>query len=283
MYGSFIREAPFTTPIREPRYAGVSDPLSALACWHVEIGQTGCSQSRKPPLQPMRAKRLRFTVSAEILSEARAGLMAYQELGDPIKVGWSHYTLGSMYQWQQSLLEAEEQVCEALALGECTGDVLLQIRSLSLLSLIYRQRGQVKEVRRTASQALKLVTAVQSVHSSAALSKANLAWIAWREGNLPEAREYAGAALKGWESTSPPSSFQWPALFLLIDIMLSRYEIAEAIDHARKLLIPIQQRLPDALSEILEAAIQAWESEHQDSARTHLQRATALAKQMGYL
>jgi serine/threonine protein kinase len=229
------------------------------------------------------AKRNGFTVSAEMADEARAGLMAYQELGDPIKVGWGHYTLSSLYQMQQRLVEAEEQVCEALALGERTGDVLLQIRSLSLLSLIYRQRGQVEEVRRTASQALKLFAAVQSAHSSAALSKANLAWIAWCEGNLPEAKKYAGAALKGWESTSPPSSFQWPALFLLIAITQTQNEIAEAIDNARKLLVPIQQRLPDALSGMLEAAIGAWDAQQADSARAHLQQATALAQGMGYL
>jgi tetratricopeptide (TPR) repeat protein len=229
------------------------------------------------------AKRLRWRITTKILSEARAGLMSYQALGDPIKIGWGHYTLGSMYQWQHNLVEAEEQARQALTLGEHTGDVLLQIRSLTLLSLIYRLRGLVEEVRSTASQALKLVAAVQSVHSSAALCKANLAWIAWREGNTSEAMNYAEAALKTLESTSPPNSIQWPALFLLLAITLTRNEIAAAIDFARKLLDPIQQRLPDALEAPLNGAIEAWESEHQDSARTYLQQAVALAQEIGYL
>ena len=229
------------------------------------------------------AKRLRWRISTEILAEAQKGLKAYQELGDPIKIGWSHYNLGGMYLWQQSLVEAEKQAREALLLGERTGDVMLQIRSLALLSLIYRQRGLVEEVRRTASQALKLVTAVQSVHSSAALCQANLAWTTWSKGNASEAMEYAGTALKAFESTSPPNSFQWPALFLLLDIALTRNELAAAIDYARKLLAPIQQRLPDVLEALLNAAIEAWDANHEDSARTSLQQAAALAKQMGYL
>ena len=42
-------------------------------------------------------KLKRFEVSAEDLAEAHAGLAAYEALGDPLKIGWSHLSLASLY------------------------------------------------------------------------------------------------------------------------------------------------------------------------------------------
>jgi hypothetical protein len=55
------------------------------------------------------------------------------------------------------------------------------------------------------------------------------------------------------------------------------------VQYARDLLAPSQQHLPDALSTILEAAIQTWDADQPDAARAHLQQAMALAREMGYL
>jgi DNA-binding SARP family transcriptional activator len=54
------------------------------------------------------ASRLnRFQVTEHILSDALAGLAAYEALGDPIKIGWSHLSLGNLYQFEDNLTEAE--------------------------------------------------------------------------------------------------------------------------------------------------------------------------------
>jgi len=43
------------------------------------------------------------------------------------------------------------------------------------------------------------------------------------------------------------------------------------------------ERLPDALSTLLAATIEAWDAGQPDSARAHLQQAAALAREKGYL
>ncbi|HEX9131750.1 MAG TPA: AAA family ATPase [Ktedonobacteraceae bacterium] len=232
------------------------------------------------------ASRLdRFRVSEEILDEARAGLAAYEALGDPVKIGWSHLSLGNLFQFQDNLTGAEGQVREALALGERTGDALLHMRSLSTLALVYRKRGQVEDVRRAASRALAMAAAMdQSI--SVCLNKANLAWVAWREGKLSEAWEYGRAALAEWQSL-PTANYtyysQWTALLPVIDIELAHDQLSQAVDYARMLLAPGQQVLPDVLTANLEAAIRAWDDDQPDMARKYLQQTIISAQESGYL
>jgi hypothetical protein len=59
--------------------------------------------------------------------------------------------------------------------------------------------------------------------------------------------------------------------------------LAPAIDYARALLDPGQQRVPDALAASLEQAIQAWDGGASESARELLHQSLALAQQMRYL
>ncbi len=223
----------------------------------------------------------RFRVSEEILDEGRAGLAAYEALEDPVKIGWSHLSLGYLYQFQDNLIEAERQVSEALRLGERTGDALLHMRSLSWLALIYRKRGQVEEVRRAASQALAMATTVhQPVFIG--LNKAQLAWVSWLEGNLSEAWAQGQAAIAEWQS-DPVTYTQWTAILPLLDIALSQDRLSEAVTYARILLTPEQQLLPDVLTATLEAAIRTWEDDQPDAARTCLQQTIKAAQETGYL
>lgn len=232
------------------------------------------------------ASRLdRFRVSEKILDEARAGLAAYEALGDPVKIGWSHLSLGNLFQFHDNLTGAEGQVREALALGERTGDALLHMRSLSTLALVYRKRGQVEDVRRAASQALARAVAMDQP-ISVCLNKANLAWVAWREGMLSEAWEYGRAALAEWQSL-PTANYAyyslWTALFPLIDIAVTQDRLSEAVDYARKLLVHEQQALPDELTKTLEEAMEAWDSNQPDVVRTILQQTIMVAQKRGYL
>jgi len=232
------------------------------------------------------ASRLnRFHVTAEILDEARAGLAAYEALGDPLKIGWSHLTLGNLYAFQDNLTRAERQIREALTLGERTGDAMLNMRSLSALALVYRKLGQVEDARRTASRALSMATAT-SQPVFVCLNKANLAWVAWREGKLSEAWALDRAALEEWQSL-PTANYTyysgWTALLPLIDITLVQDQLSEAVDYARMLLAPEQQLLPGALTATLEAAIRAWDTDQPEVARTCLRQTITLAQEIAYL
>jgi hypothetical protein len=59
--------------------------------------------------------------------------------------------------------------------------------------------------------------------------------------------------------------------------------LVEALGHARALLHPQQQKLPDPLEADLKAAIQAGENEGAEAAGPSLERVIRVAQETGYL
>jgi hypothetical protein len=116
-----------------------------------------------------------------------------------------------------------------------------------------------------------------------AAAKGNLAWVAWREGDLPEADALGQAALERWQESALVYPFRWIGLWPLIAVALARDREDEALAHAKALLEPQQQRLPDELSGALEAAIRARAEDQAGLARSHLDRVMESAREMGYL
>jgi hypothetical protein len=116
-----------------------------------------------------------------------------------------------------------------------------------------------------------------------AMANANLAWLAWRAGNASTAREGARAALEAWQKLRAVSPWEWTARWPLISLSLAQDDVRAAIDHARAMLDPQAQRLPDALTGEFEAAIQAWDAGDTTAAHTYLKQAIELAQGLGYL
>jgi DNA-binding SARP family transcriptional activator len=221
-------------------------------------------------------------VLEESLGYARSALAARQESGSATEIALARFFLGFAYLFYGDLDEAEAHIQAALAVGERAGDVVLQSRCLTYLTIVYRKRGQVEETSRYASRASKVAT---SLHwpEDVAMASANLAWVAWRQGNQSEAQATARAALEEWKALQVDYPFHWTALWPLISIALAQDQLSAAIDYARALLAPQQLVLPDALRTAIEAATQAWDSGRLEAARAHLQQAAALAGEMGYL
>jgi hypothetical protein len=118
---------------------------------------------------------------------------------------------------------------------------------------------------------------------NAALVRGNLAWLAWREGDLAEAEKQARTALELWDRSAFDYAFHWTARFPLLVMAVEKDALDEALDHARALLHPQQQRLPEPLEAALEAAIQAGEEQGAGAAGGHLERVIQVAKETGYL
>ena len=115
------------------------------------------------------------------------------------------------------------------------------------------------------------------------MATANLAWVAWRLGNVDESREKSLEALELWRSLPLSYPFCWAALLPLIGVSLTKQQVAEAVEYTQMLLLPDQQRLPDVLTTALETAIQAWDANQPESARLSFEKAIAVAQETTYL
>lgn len=226
-------------------------------------------------------RRYRYVVPEETVAHAEASLAASQESGDLGLVARSQFWLGFCHLWRGDLDKASEAMQAALTLGEQMGDVDVRLMCLALLPVVYRKRGQVEETRRLLARSLIEAKERGSLEYEGT-ARANLAWVAWREGNLDEAQAHGQAALELWR---PPIKVLWRSLALwpLIGVDMVGNQVSAAIDHARALLDPEQQPLPDALATIVEGVVAAWETGESETTRTHLDRALELAQELGYL
>lgn len=169
-----------------------------------------------------------------------------------------------------------------VAVTDRTGDVMLRTRCLTYLTVGSRKREQVDDVRQYGSQALAAATTARMPEYVGA-AKANLAWLAWHDGDVAEMQANAQAALESWRGYKTVYPFQWLVLMPLIDLALSQERVSEAIDHMRALFDPEQQRLPDSLTQAMEGAIAAWEQNEPETARDLATQVVELAAGARYL
>jgi tetratricopeptide (TPR) repeat protein len=236
-------------------------------------------------LANMYARRDRYVVSQETLDLCQTALAISLESENLSEIAWARFVLGFSQLWAGDLEGATRQMQTALALAERTGDVVHQSRCLTYLTILYRKRGQLDQARQYASRSLALATAAEMIEY-VGTAQANLAWLAWREGDLSQAEAQGRAALATWQqlpAAHASCAFQWTALWPLIGVALAHNQIAEATGYARALLEPTQQRLPDALAVVLEAAVTAWKEGQADLALAGFEQAIVLAQELAYL
>jgi tRNA A-37 threonylcarbamoyl transferase component Bud32/tetratricopeptide (TPR) repeat protein/energy-coupling factor transporter ATP-binding protein EcfA2 len=231
-------------------------------------------------------RRSRYVISDEIIAHSRAAFSASRESKNLISLGMSCFLLGFSLLWRGDLDEAEERMQESLKLAERTGDVVLQSRCLTYLTVLYRKRGEIEKVRQNIPRCETVASAGQMIEYLAT-AKANTAWVAWREGNLPEVITNGQAALETWQQLPAghaSTAFRWTAFWPLIGVSITQDQISEAIDYARGLLDSSQMmRVPEALTAVLEKAIYTWQGGDAKETCTNLNQALELAQKMGYL
>ncbi len=236
-------------------------------------------------LSTIQLRRNCYVVSGNIVELCREAVAISQQSGPSDEMAWAQFMLGFTLLWSGDLAEAEKQMLAALNVAERTGDVVHQSRCLTYLAVVYRKRGLVELTRDFAVRSLATASDAQ-MEEYVGTAKANLAWVAWREGNLPETLVPGQAALAAWQqlpSGHASCCFQWTALWPLIAVSLTREQLAEAADYAQRLLIPPQQCLPGPLTELIEEALHVWKQDQPQMTKAHLEQAIELAEEIGYL
>jgi hypothetical protein len=233
----------------------------------------------------MYTRRDRYVVSEETLAFCQTALAISLDTGNLSEIAWARFVLGFNQLWCGELDEAGKQIHVALALAERTGDVVHRSRCLTYLTVLYRRLGKLEDARQHASRSMAAAMAGQMLEYTGT-ARANLAWVAWREGNLAQADDHGRAALESWKQLPPghsSCSFQWTALWPLAAVACASDRLAEACRFLSPLLEPNQQRLPEPLELAVREAITAWEDKVPEDARTRLQQACELAQEHNYL
>lgn len=246
------------------------------------VNRSGTAEQRGQFFQAVGArdsKRDHFVATAASVLQRRTALASVQETGNPVLIGFAHFSLGNHLWWSGSLSEAEQEMRMAIRLAEQTGNTRLLARGLTFLPCVLRGLDQLEAVR---TQVARALTVPEARYTS--LTKGHQAWIAWRDGQLLEAEMYALASLQEEEQEHlERNPFLWAGLWPLIGVALRQKTLAVALERARLLLDPVQQPPPAAMKQLLEMALQAWDLGKQAEALTVLQQSVPLAQALGYL
>ncbi|MFE8605687.1 serine/threonine-protein kinase [Archangium violaceum] len=224
----------------------------------------------------------RYAASAETVEHARRSVLALEESGERVELATARFTLGAVLLWHGALDEAETVMRAALDEAERLAHVPLQARCASYLTQLHRQRGRTGTVQRLAPKAAKVARACQMADYVAA-AEANLGWVAWCEGRHAEAETLCQAALARWAPLSLVFPFQWMARWPLLALAHARGDSCSAVNHARALLEPQQQRLPPTTRARLEDAVARHEQAHPAASAARLAEALELARGQGQL
>jgi tetratricopeptide (TPR) repeat protein len=232
-------------------------------------------------------RRDRYAISEETMGYYRSALAAAEESGNADLIAQTQFRMGFGLMCRRDLDAAEEKLVAALRYAERSGRLRLQAVCLVYLSTLHRLRGQVQEVRDLSARSMQAASASETPTYIAA-SRANLAWAAWRDGDVDRAWEEANAAIESWGQMEMEFPFRWLAGWPLIAIGISRHLAGDAVELARGLLQPTQQLMPDKVEAPLEDAIRAWGMRdsggwQEAEALSSLQQAIFRARELGYL
>ena len=223
-----------------------------------------------------------YSATEETLANARAGFAAAQASHSINVIADAHFVIGVCYLIHGELQEAEAHLRDGLNLSERTGSVVIQARNLTYLVVTLRRLDRVTEVRARVAEAMSVVAAGQ-MWEYLATAQANMAWVAYREGDLAGAREQSQAALQIWRELPLVYPFKWTALWPLLGVAIAEGRLADAVEHARALLAPGQQRLPERVTLTLEAVVLADTKSQPEKVHSLLDQAVSQARVEGYL
>jgi class 3 adenylate cyclase/tetratricopeptide (TPR) repeat protein len=227
----------------------------------------------------------RYRISEEILANMQAYLAVQQEVNNPSDLAFAYFLQGFIYLWHGDLDPAEQQMQIALKLAKQIGDISVESRCQTYLTVCWRMRGQVEQVQRIAVQSEETAKSA-GMPEYIGTARANLSWAAWCRGDLADTQAKGLAALDQWgkiPAGHASCAFEWTALFPLMAVAVANRQPDQAIGYARALLDPAKQRLPDVLEKALEKAIRSWEEHPSDAILEQLNEVLVHARKNRYL
>jgi eukaryotic-like serine/threonine-protein kinase len=225
-------------------------------------------------------RRERYALSMDTVALMRASVAAAEETGDDGTLAYARFVLGFTLIFSGTLDEAGAPLRAALDGAVHTGDLALQARCLTYLTVLHRLRGDVDGTRAFALRAFAVALDL-GMHDYLGVAYANLGWSAWRDGDRALAVRETESALAHWAKLAPKFAYplQWMARLPGVALALDRGALEAAVAHAQVMLDPPQHRLPEAVLGPLGEATRAWERGDAERAATALREALAAAAQ----
>jgi len=227
-------------------------------------------------------RRCRYLVGEDELTRLEEAVRATNRTGNLPEMCEARFLLGFAYLWADRPDEARRHLEEALELTSRVGFGLFRMLSLTYLAVVDRKDGLVPAAEAHAQESRAAAEDGENP-GYVAVANANLAWVAWRRGEVDAAERLARAAVDVWEAGVGLSyPFQILGRWPLVELARTRGDLEGALDQVRVILGSDQKRLAPALESTLSTAVSSWEDGNADAAISALASASEVAAERGY-
>jgi len=267
-------------------WQGMAEEMRQLAdAYKDDIEQRGMPIQRGKFYQMLGLSLLtgsRYVSSDETVRLLELAASTSQGSNELAEMAHIRFTAGLAHLFRGNLREAIEHYRAGLSIGERVGDLVVQARCLSYLTVAYRRSGDLNEAHQCADRTMALAGQLGMVEY-VAMAKANLAWLAWREERSGDANSLGNEALALWHGMEDPYGVDWQALLPLVAVAIADDRFDSAIEYTRGLFGENQHPLPPPLTAAAEEALNTWQTTGATDVQPKLEHLIAVAKQIGYL
>ena len=215
-------------------------------------------------------RQLRYDVSDSTVAHARDYVSAGRQTDDLATLASAQFLLAFVLLHLSRLDDAWRIMQEGLETARRSGHRAIELRCMIYLCTILRRQHKVDATRKWALDS-QVLAAREAMYEYVGMAAANLAWVAWCEGRIPEVESLAREALACWQRSPVAYPFEWAAVLPLIAALRARGRLPETIDLCARLVDPTQQRLPAPLTEAasrIAAHDATWAETAPDAKRT---------------
>jgi hypothetical protein len=266
-------------------WQGMSKEMMQLAERHrADVEQRGTPIQRGKFFQMLGLSHLtgaRYVASEESVRLVELAVSTSEGSTDLSEASHVRFTAGLVHLFRGNLIQAIGHCEAALSLAQRVGDLIVQARCLTYLTVAHRRSGHMDETRAYAERTIVLAVQIGMVEY-VAMAKANLAWLAWREKRLSDARSLGHEALRLWHGMEDPYGVDWLALLPLIAVAMEEDRFGDAIELAKRLFGENQHPLPSTVVRAGQEAIRQTE-EDPALAERKLEVLIGVSKRIGYL
>jgi tetratricopeptide (TPR) repeat protein len=201
-----------------------------------------------------------------------------QEEGD----GWQPMLLGYLAFLGGHLELSREQLEQALAMAEKTGEAQLRAACMVVRPLTALRAHDIQGVREWGPVAVAACEGI-GFPEWVAMAKGSLAWLAYQEGRHDDALALAAECDELMRTPHGPEIFvNWVRLWPVVAVHLTAERVEPAVVAARQMLDPSQQRFENEIESLLIQACGTWDDGDPLAAREALEQALVLARELRY-
>ncbi|MBN1606138.1 MAG: protein kinase [Polyangiaceae bacterium] len=229
-----------------------------------------------------RMRQERYHHSRETVALASQALAASREAGNLAQTYSAQFVLGFVLLFHGSVHEAAHHLEQAVQGALQIGDVPLWTRAQSYLAVVRRRRGDVVQCEQEARDLLG-TRGVAQMTDYIGVAEANLAWVAWKAGDLAGVKAHGEAALKAWDHPPALYPFQWLARWPLLAAAAAAGSVPDAAEHLRALLDSRHQTLDEATTSAIRQVLENLARGDGDAARAGIHALVEHGRRSGEL